>query len=189
MPKNEAINYYKLIKDAYSDKDNKYDNFFEYFESTWLSLEDNCKSKSDFELWSYHNKFNFKGNKNKLISEDKLNDYVFFTNNCVESFNNLLNKCINYNSKISFAKFEEVIKFVFIRMEGGNDEQNQINGYEEKTLLTDILSELVGYGFGKNNKIIKKNDLKKLKSNQIIADIYKLSFESSEEKDNELESI
>ena len=54
-------------------------------------MEDNYKSKFDFEIWSYYNKFNFKSNKNKLISEDKLNDYVFFTNNCVESFNNLLN--------------------------------------------------------------------------------------------------
>ena len=176
MPKNEAINYYYLIKDAYSDSDNKFDNFFEYFESTWLSLEDNYKSKFDIELWSYYNKFNFKGNKNKLINEDRLNDYVFFTNNCVESFNNLLNKCINYNTKISFAKFEEVIKFVFIRMEGENDDENQIKDYEEKTLLSDLLRELVGLGFGKNNKIIKKNDLKKLKSNHNIADTYKLSF-------------
>ena len=69
MPKNEAINYYYLIKDAYSDSDNKFDNFFEYFESRWLSLKDNYKSKFDFELWSYYNKFNFKGNKNKLISD------------------------------------------------------------------------------------------------------------------------
>ena len=75
-------------------------------------LDEKIKTKYDFELWSYYKKFNFKGNNNKLINEDKLEEYVLFTNNAVESFNNLLNGCLTHNSKISFVKFEEIIKFV-----------------------------------------------------------------------------
>ena len=78
----------------------------------------------------------------------------------VESFNHLLNGIINHNNKVSFSKFEELIKYVFIRMEGSKD-INNINGYEEKTLISDILKELIDIGYGKNNKLIKRGDLKK----------------------------
>ena len=33
--------------------------------------------------------------------------------------------------------------------------------YEEKTLISDILKELIDIGYGKNNKLIKRGDLKK----------------------------
>ena len=64
-------------------------------------------------------------------------------------------------------------------MEGSKD-INNINGYEEKTLISDILKELIDIGYGKNNKLIKRGDLKKLKSIHKLDDIYKLTFENLE---------
>ena len=64
-------------------------------------------------------------------------------------------------------------------MEGSKD-INNINGYEEKTLISDILKELIDIGYGKNNKLIKRGDLKKYKSIHKLDDIYKLTFENLE---------
>ena len=47
------------------------------FMNTSKPLEDN-ETKFSFDLWSYYNKFSFKGNKISLIEENKLEDYVFF---------------------------------------------------------------------------------------------------------------
>ena len=58
--------------------------------------------------------------------------------------------------KVRFTKFEEVIKFIFMRMEGEFEDQNKNKGYDEKSLISDILRELIEFGFGKNDKIIKK---------------------------------
>ena len=55
-------------------------------------------------------------------------------------------------------------------MEGELEDQNKTKVYEEKTL-------------------IKINDLKKNKSISNINNIYKLSFEPLEDKDNDLENI
>ena len=55
--------------------------FMNILKKTWLSLDSNIKTKFEFDLWTYSNKFNFKGNKTKLIVKDKLDEYVFFTNN------------------------------------------------------------------------------------------------------------
>ena len=38
----------------------------------------------------------------------------------------------------------------------GSKDINNINGYEEKTLISDILKELIDIGYGKNNKLIKE---------------------------------
>ena len=178
---------YKLIKENFSDSYEKYNNFYEYFEETLLAFDSNIKTKFDFGLWAYINKFSFKGNKTKLISEDKLEEYVFFTNNATESFNNLINSCLSNNSKTSFTKFEEIIKFIFIRMEGEMEDENKNKGYEEKTLVSDILRELINLGFGKNGKIIKKVDLKKIKSISNINEIYKLSFEPLNDNENSID--
>ena len=64
-------------------------------------------------------------------------------------------------------------------MEGSKD-INNINGYEEKTLISDILKELIDIGYGKNNKLIKRGYLKKFKSIHKLDDIYKLTFENLE---------
>lgn len=173
-----AIEYYKSVKEEFSDSVEEYSNFCTYFENNWLSLENSDKSKFDFDLWSYNNKFKFKGNKKKLIEEGILQEYVNFTNNSVESFNHLLNECINHNNKVSFTKFEDILKYVFVRMEGAKENKN-IEGYKEKTLIADILNELIELGYGKNKKIIKKDDLKKIKSITDLDMLYKLTFESN----------
>ena len=73
-------------------------------------------------------KSNFKGNKTKLINGDKLDYYVFFTNNATESFNNLINSCLSNNSKTIFKMI-----FIFINMKGEIEEENRNKWYKEKT--------------------------------------------------------
>lgn len=36
-------------------------NFYEYFEEAWFALDSDIKTKFEFDLWTYSNKFNFKG--------------------------------------------------------------------------------------------------------------------------------
>ena len=51
-------------------------------------------------------------NKN-LISFGKLEDNIFFSNNCCESLNHLINSYITVNNKVSLSRFEEIIKTLF----------------------------------------------------------------------------
>ena len=67
-----AKEYYKLIKDEYPDTSEEYANFYEYYKKNWLSLENKDESKFEFKLWSYNEKYCFKGNKKKLIFEGNL---------------------------------------------------------------------------------------------------------------------
>lgn len=135
-------------------------------------------------MWSYSGKFNFQGNKKLLISENNLKEYINFTNNAVESFNHLLNECLSKNIKVSFNKFGEIIKYIFIKFEGSKD--SNIKRYTEHTLICDILRELVNSGFDKNNKIVKKNNLKKIKACIDSNKIYSLTFD--ENKNNNIEN-
>ena len=100
-------------------------------------------------MWSYSGKSNFLDYKKILISQNNLKEYINFTNNTVESFNHLLNECLSKNTKVSFNKFEEIIKYVFIKFEGNID--SNIKGYTkytlEYTLISDILRELVNSDF------------------------------------------
>lgn len=43
-----------------------------------------------------------------------------------------------------------------MEVEIGDENKNKNKGYEEKTLVSDILRELINLGFGKNGKIINK---------------------------------
>ena len=45
--------------------------------------------------------------KKSLIEENKLEDYIFFTNNGCESFKHLINECINIYNKISFKNLKK----------------------------------------------------------------------------------
>ena len=59
LEKDKAIDFYKLIKEEFSE--DKYEPFFDYFERTWLNIEDkNAKTKIDFQTWNYTGKFDFK---------------------------------------------------------------------------------------------------------------------------------
>ena len=119
--------------------------------------------------------------------ENNLKENVNFTNNAIDSFNHCINQCLNINNKVSFKKIEEIIKYLFIKMEGDENNTNT-SGYKEKTLVSDILRELISFGYGKNGKIIKVNDWEKLENNNIkSSEIYKLTFGSSESNDSEEE--
>ena len=48
-----------------------------------------------------------------------------------------------------------------------------------------MLKELVEKGYGKKNNIIKPNNIKSIKSMTKCDEIYKLTFTSSEDKDEE----
>ena len=48
MSLNKTIDFYKKIKNEY---DNTHNNFFIYFEITWLILDPNNKFKYDNNFW------------------------------------------------------------------------------------------------------------------------------------------
>ena len=120
----DARIFYKKIKDNFSNE-SKYEKFFDYFEDTWFPLQDSDKTKFDFDIWKYKNKFNFKGNKSKLLKDGELSNYILFSNNACESLNHLINQCLSSNTKVNIIKFEEILKFVFIRMESKNELNNK----------------------------------------------------------------
>ena len=89
MELNNARNFYLKIKNYFNEV--QFSSFYKYIEETWLNLEDDEYTKFDFKLWSYINKFSFSNTRNKvLISESALNKYIFISNNCCESINNLI---------------------------------------------------------------------------------------------------
>ena len=52
LKENKAKQFYKLIKEDFTKE--KYEAFFEYFERTWLSIdEENTNVKIDYKIWSY----------------------------------------------------------------------------------------------------------------------------------------
>lgn len=67
-----AKDYYKLIKKEFSNDEGKFNKFYDCFEVTWFSENDDETVKYNFDLWSYNSKFNFKGKKKKLILENNL---------------------------------------------------------------------------------------------------------------------
>ena len=61
-----------------ANRNNKFDQFFDYFERTQFPVTDSDGAKYDFNLWNYSDKFNFKENKNQLIKkENQTNTYYF----------------------------------------------------------------------------------------------------------------
>ena len=47
MDNNKAKQFYIKIKDSYNDE---YESFFNYFENTWLSSDEEKKSRYEFSL-------------------------------------------------------------------------------------------------------------------------------------------
>ena len=105
--------------------------------------------------------------------------YIFFSNNAVESFNHLINQCLDNNTKVSISKFEEMLKFIFIRFTSNNKSEN-VNKYIEKCLVTTLLRELIEEGYGKNGKLIKSSDYKKLKTKFKEDTAFKLTFNNQD---------
>ena len=61
-----------------------------------------------------------------------------------------MNSCLSHNKSVSFNKFTEILKFIFLRFESSVDSNNE--KIENKTFVSDILSELINLGYGKNKK-------------------------------------
>ena len=99
-----------------------------------------------------------------------LKNKVFYSNNCAESINHLINSYIDINNKIGITRFETILKTLFIRL---NSKNNRNNKMVIKYKLLDILLELIENGYGINNKYIKYDQIKKLKSISNEEDIFK----------------
>lgn len=53
----------------------------------------------------------------------------------MEGFNHLINQCLDSNNRVSASKFEEILKFIFIRFTLNNENDKNI-WYKEKTLIS-----------------------------------------------------
>ena len=175
MQYDKSKEFYIKIKNEYNQD---YADFFNYFENTWLSLNDNNKSRYEFSLWSYADKIDIKKSRSQLISEKNLQDYVFLSNNACESLNHLINSLIAVNNNVSLTRFEIILKTLFIRMELRNNQNNQnLEHIERKQQLSDLLLYLVKNGYGTNKGLVTKKDLKELKNYSSESEIFKLIFE------------
>ena len=58
---NYAKTFYTKIKNYYNEE--CYQEFYQYFEFTWLPIEDKANSKFGTDLWFYIRKFNFNGSR------------------------------------------------------------------------------------------------------------------------------
>ena len=174
MDYSHAIKFYKKIREKYNDN-SEYDEFFEYIEKNWLSLRGKDKSVYKFSLWSYFEKYDLEGNNKRLISDSVLEDKVFFSNNCCESLNHLINSYIAVNNKVSFPRFEEILKNLFIRMECGHSRLLQLNErINIKRKMSDVIIDLIKSKVGINLKIITFEEMKKLKSKPDLDEIFKI---------------
>ena len=61
----------------------EYELFFDYFENTWMKINEENNVKFEFDLWTYYGKFDFKKNRNKIIKDTVLDEYVFCSNNAL----------------------------------------------------------------------------------------------------------
>ncbi len=158
------FDFYKKIVEIYNFNDN-YNKFFEYFENTCLSLNNEIEAKYPIDLWSYDGKYTFQRTRRKLIGEDRLRQYLIFSNNECESINHFINSHIHNNLKVCLTRFEYILEGLFIRTETNIfNRKDKVLTLKTKTQLTDKLIELVGLGYGKNGKMIKNNDLKNIKN-------------------------
>ena len=63
LKEKDAIIFYKKLKELVGKEE--YEDFYEYFKSTWFAIEDNKKSKFEIKYWSYFAYLN-KKNKKKV---------------------------------------------------------------------------------------------------------------------------
>lgn len=150
MKEKEAVEFYKKIKDIPPSNIEEYKIFIEYFEKTYLSLDDKEKYKFEFSLQNYTNKIKIEGNKNISFKENNFKNNFNFNNNCCENLNHLINEILDVNNNVSMTKFSEVIKFLFIRFnvirEKANQRSEQIKVSHK---LSDNSLAIANYGIGK----------------------------------------
>ena len=65
MPIKQAREFYLKIKEYFDE--GIFENFYNYFERTWLNIDENETVKFDFNLWTYYEKFDFKKERNKFF--------------------------------------------------------------------------------------------------------------------------
>ena len=70
-----------------------------------------------------------------------LKNKVFYSNNCVESINHLINSYIDVNNNIGIKRFDNILKTLFIRLNSKNNRNNNDNKMVIKFKLSDILLE------------------------------------------------
>ena len=70
-----------------------------------------------------------------------LKNKVFYSNNCVESINHLINSYIDVNNNIGIKRFDTILKTLFIRLNSKNNRNNNDNKMMIKFKLSDILLE------------------------------------------------
>ena len=183
MNKNDAIEFYKKIKEIPPDNSEEFKTFFEYFENTYLSLEKDIHSKYEFSLWNYTDKIKIEGNKNSIFKENNYKTNFDFSNNCCESLNHLINEILDVNNNVSTTKFSEIIKFIFIRFNVNREKNNQ--NKEQIRIshkLSDNLLALAKFGIGKN-KVLKSKDIKSIKNLNNEEDIFKFILFKNKEDD------
>ena len=105
MKLEDARKYYILVLEAIPKID-KFDEFISYFKETWFPKNNEANTKYEFTLWGYSEKFDFSRTKKELIKSGDLKKYILFSNNAVESFNHIMNQCLDSNSRVSISKFE-----------------------------------------------------------------------------------
>ena len=173
LEKNKAREFYKLIKEEFSEE--KYEAFYDYFENTWLNIDDNNKTKFDYELWSYCGKFDFENSRKEIISNSVLEKYVFLSNNACESINNLIHNYIAINNKVSIDRFETIIKILFVRLNCVKNNKHQLSErLENKQLLSDVLLEIINAKFAQNLFVLSEYQYNKLKRKPNETEIFQI---------------
>ena len=117
----------------------------------------------------------FQSKSEKIIKDSVLDEYVFCSNNACKSVNNLINNFIQINNQVSLAKFETIIKTLFIRLECNRNNANQKSErIIHKQVLSDLLLELINLGIGDNLTIIRADQFNKLKNKSNEKTIFKI---------------
>ena len=78
----------------------------------------------------------------------------------MESINHLINSYKDVNNKIGITRFEVILKTLFIRLNTKHCQKNLNKKMVIKYNLSDILLQLIENGYGKNNKLIRYEDIK-----------------------------
>ena len=178
MELKEAFKYYELIKSNEDLQDERFESFFKYMETTWLGYFEKKKNKEiyregkyPFELWNYYDKLNLNSENeedesNKLNLENKIEKYLSYTNNNVESINSYIKTKIPFGKKLTPTIFNEIMKNLFLRYKTkrkSNEIQLNLQPMIYKRNLTDFLIDIVK--IRSNKYLITKEQMTLLKHN------------------------
>ena len=178
MELKEAFKYYELIKSNEDLQDERFESFFKYMETTWLGYFEKKKNKEiyregkyPFELWNYYDKLNLNSENeedesNKLNLENKIEKYLSYTNNNVESINSYIKTKIPFGKKLTPIIFNEIMKNLFLRYKTkrkSNEIQLNLQPMIYKRNLTDFLIDIVK--IRSNKYLITKEQMTLLKHN------------------------